>query len=64
MKAQPKEIQRYVEPNGKIPFTQWLNSLRDLKTQAKIRRRLDRLKKSRQTQLNPEILDECWLKST
>lgn len=44
MEAQPKEIQRYVALDGKIPFTEWLNSIRDLKTQAKIRGRLDRLK--------------------
>jgi putative component of toxin-antitoxin plasmid stabilization module len=39
MEAQPKEIQRYVTPDGKIPFTEWLKSLRDIKAEAKIRGR-------------------------
>jgi len=43
MEVQPREIQRYVTPDGKIPFTEWLNSLRDLKTQIKIRGRLERV---------------------
>ncbi|MEG4273214.1 MULTISPECIES: type II toxin-antitoxin system RelE/ParE family toxin [unclassified Microcoleus] len=44
MEAQPKEIQRYVTPDGKIPFTEWLKSLRDIKAEAKIRGRLERIK--------------------
>ncbi|MCW6049283.1 type II toxin-antitoxin system RelE/ParE family toxin [Lyngbya sp. CCAP 1446/10] len=44
MEAQPKEIQRYVTPDGQIPFTEWLKALRDLKAEAKIRGRLDRIK--------------------
>ncbi|MEG3876718.1 type II toxin-antitoxin system RelE/ParE family toxin [Microcoleus sp. herbarium7] len=44
MEAQPKEIQRYVAPDGKIPFTEWLKSLRDIKAEAKIRGRLERIK--------------------
>ncbi|MFB2838873.1 MULTISPECIES: type II toxin-antitoxin system RelE/ParE family toxin [Floridanema] len=43
MEAQPREIQRYVTPDGKIPFTEWLNSLRDIKAQIKIRGRLERV---------------------
>jgi len=43
MEVQPREIQRYITPDGKIPFTEWLNSLRDLKTQIKIRGRLERV---------------------
>ena len=44
MESQPREIQRYVTPDGKIPFTEWLKSLRDIKTEAKIRGRLERIK--------------------
>lgn len=43
MEAQPKEIRRYVTPEGKIPFTDWLDELRDRKAQAKIKERLKRV---------------------
>lgn len=43
MPAQPKEIQRYVTPNGRIPFTEWFYSLRDTKAQARITARLQRV---------------------
>lgn len=33
MEANPKEVLEYVAPNGKIPFRDWLNSLRDQKAQ-------------------------------
>lgn len=38
-----KEIRIYRTKRGKAPFTDWLNSLKDPMTRAKIRRRLDRL---------------------
>ncbi len=41
--AQPREIQIYRTPNGREPFTDWLESIRDLKTQTRIQARLDRL---------------------
>ncbi len=44
MEAQPREIRRYVTPQGKIPFARWLESLRDLKAVVKIETRLDRLR--------------------
>ncbi|NQE37415.1 hypothetical protein E5S67_05186 [Microcoleus sp. IPMA8] len=44
MEDQPKEIQRYVTPDGKIPFNEWLKFLRDIKAEAKIRGTLDRIK--------------------
>ena len=43
MEVQPREIQRYTTPDGKVPFSEWLDSLRDLKAKFKIDRRLDRV---------------------
>ncbi len=43
MEAQPRQIQRYIDSKGKIPFDEWLNSLRDIPTQAKIDARLKRV---------------------
>ncbi len=38
-----KEIRYYIAPNGKSPFEEWINKLKDPVTQAKIFRRLDRV---------------------
>ncbi|MFM7880807.1 MAG: type II toxin-antitoxin system RelE/ParE family toxin [Microcystis panniformis] len=43
MAAQPKEIRRYVTSDGKVPFAQWLDSLRDIKAKTKIAQRLNRV---------------------
>ncbi|MEA5533343.1 hypothetical protein [Crocosphaera sp. XPORK-15E] len=43
MTAQPREIRRYVTNDGKIPFAQWLDSLRDIKAKTKIAQRLNRV---------------------
>ncbi|MBW4494958.1 MAG: type II toxin-antitoxin system RelE/ParE family toxin [Oscillatoria princeps RMCB-10] len=43
MPAQPREIQRYVTPEGRVPFDEWFDSLRDVKTQTIINKRLNRL---------------------
>ncbi len=43
MDIQPKDVQRYVRPDGKIPFDQWFYSLRDRSGRNKITARLDRL---------------------
>ncbi|MEG4005523.1 type II toxin-antitoxin system RelE/ParE family toxin [Microcoleus sp. Pol11C1] len=43
MEVQPRDIQRYSTPDGKVPFSEWLDSLRDLKAKFKIERRLDRV---------------------
>ncbi|MEG3897740.1 MULTISPECIES: type II toxin-antitoxin system RelE/ParE family toxin [unclassified Microcoleus] len=43
MEVQPREIQQYKIPDGKIPFSEWLESLRDFKGKAKIVRRLERV---------------------
>ncbi len=42
--AKPKELKEYLLPNGQSPFGNWLISLKDAKTRARIRVRLDRLK--------------------
>ena len=43
MEVQPRDIQRYSTPDGKVPFSEWLDSLRDIKAKFKIDRRLDRV---------------------
>ena len=43
MEVQPRDIQRYSTPDGKVPFSEWLDSLRDLKAKFKIERRLDQV---------------------
>ena len=39
----PREIEFYRTQNGRTPFTEWLETLRDRKTQTTIRGRLTRL---------------------
>ena len=39
----PREIQIYRTPNGRQPFTQWLESIPDRRTQRQIRARLIQL---------------------
>lgn len=43
MEVTPREIQRYATPDGRIPFSEWLDSLRDFKGKAKIVKRLERV---------------------
>ncbi len=43
MDVQPREIQRYITADSRIPFDEWFNSLRDIKTQIKINKRLNRV---------------------
>lgn len=43
MEVQPKEIQRYVTPTGKIPFDLWFNRLGDRQAQYRIDLRLKKL---------------------
>ncbi|MFM6451664.1 MAG: type II toxin-antitoxin system RelE/ParE family toxin [Planktothrix sp.] len=43
METQPKEIRRYVASDGKIPFDQWFNRLRDRQAQYRIDLRLKKL---------------------
>lgn len=41
--AQPRQVEIYVAPNGKVPFKDWLNALRDLRARTKIDARIARL---------------------
>ena len=43
MEVQPKNIQNYLRGDGSSPFEEWLDSLRDTKTVAKIKKRLRRV---------------------
>src|SRR5262245_12870137 len=43
MEARPRRVETYVSPDGRAPFTEWLNGLRDAKARAKIRVRIDRV---------------------
>ncbi|RCJ20666.1 addiction module protein [Nostoc sp. ATCC 43529] len=43
MEVQPREIRNYLTVDGKNVFDEWLDSLRDKRTKAKIRARLDRV---------------------
>lgn len=43
MEAQPREVQRYVTPDGKIPFDEWFFTLRDSQAQIIINKRLNRV---------------------
>ncbi len=37
----PREVQVYQTSNGREPFNEWLTSIRDIETQARIRARLE-----------------------
>ena len=41
--AHPRELQIYRTQNGREPFTEWLESINDQRTQNRIQRRVDRL---------------------
>ena len=41
--AQPRELEIYQTPNGQAPYTQWFESIQDLKTRTQIQARLDRI---------------------
>lgn len=43
MEVQPKEIRNYLKLDGIVPFSEWLDSLRDRRAKAKIKARLDRV---------------------
>ncbi len=43
MEAQPREIQNYLTAEGRSPFEEWLNALRDITARARIRNRLKRI---------------------
>ena len=41
--AQPRDLQRYITSEGKIPFATWFDSLKDTQTKYRIDLRLNRL---------------------
>lgn len=43
MEAQPKEIRNYLTAEGRSPFQEWLDSVRDIKARVKIEKRLERV---------------------
>ncbi|MFB8791514.1 MAG: type II toxin-antitoxin system RelE/ParE family toxin [Potamolinea sp.] len=43
MEAQPREIQNYLTAEGRNPFEEWLDSLRDTRAVDKIEKRLKRV---------------------
>ena len=44
MEAAEKEVQTYLRPDGTCPFNDWLESLRDRQTRARIRARINRIR--------------------
>jgi putative addiction module killer protein len=43
MEVQPRDIQRYLTPDGQIPFDEWFYALRDSQAKLKINVRLKRV---------------------
>jgi putative addiction module killer protein len=43
MEVSEKQIEKYLRPDGKCPFDDWMTSLRDQRARAKIRTRIDRV---------------------
>ena len=43
MEIVPRDVRNYVTPDGREPYEEWVNSLRNRKTRAIIRERINRL---------------------
>ena len=41
--AQQRQLEIYRDPNDQAPYTEWFESIRDLKTRTQIQNRLDRI---------------------
>jgi len=41
--TQPRELKFYRTPNGRMPFTEWYDTIRDQSVRNRIQKRLDRL---------------------
>ena len=41
--ATSKQVEEYLTADGRAPFAEWLNGLRDVRARARVRVRLDRL---------------------
>jgi putative addiction module killer protein len=44
MEVEPREIRRYIKPNGTVPFAEWLATLRDVNAKIRIDKRLLRVR--------------------
>jgi putative addiction module killer protein len=44
MEVQPRDIQNYQTADGKIPFSEWRDELRDSRAKAKIRAKLNQVR--------------------
>ncbi len=44
LEARPRRVEIYVDPDGKEPYTRWLNRLRDRRTKNRIIQRVRRIK--------------------
>lgn len=44
MEVRPRIVRNYINPNGRKPFEEWLDSLRDKKDQAIVLERLNRVR--------------------
>ena len=44
MEVRPREIESYVTANDRVPFLEWLYSLKDVQGKAKIKERLKRVR--------------------
>ena len=42
--VQPRELQIYRDPNDRVPYIEWFESIQDLKTRTQIQSRIDRIK--------------------
>jgi len=43
MEIRPRDVRNYVTPDGREPYEEWVNSLKDRTTRAVIRERVNRL---------------------
>jgi putative addiction module killer protein len=43
MEIKPREIRNYIDPDGRVPFREWFNSLQNKKVQTIVLNRLNRV---------------------
>ena len=55
MDIKPRVLRKYVRQNGKCPYDEWFEGLRDLKAKAVIDARLIRLRKGILARIQEEI---------
>ncbi len=62
MEATPKEVFIYATPDGREPFTEWVNALRDQNARAKIKTRLRRVEQGNLGDYRPVGEGVCELR--